>query len=126
MSAAMTSRLEFAFGLPLRLAADLNIIKVAMIVEGTQPHAAPGEGLVLGPHAGLPHVVEKNFDQARSRIVPNFYLVPSIRPRCRVSVFQSDRLTVATVDDHDLAGMGIGLCSQMDVVKMSRILTAPE
>jgi hypothetical protein len=107
-------------------AVEGEVVEVASVVEGTDADLSPGEGFIGGGFDGLFHVIEKDVDAPGFDIADDFEFVP-------LAVFPGDAIFALgdgcsrrVVDDEDLAGVGVGLFAEVDVVEFGGALVVEE
>ena len=103
-----------------------NVIKIALIIKGTNADLSPGKGLVDGRFHGLLHIIEINVDFSSLDIPYDLEVM-------ELSVFpwnpllgKNEVFPGSLIDDEDLAGVRVGLFAEVEVIKVGRILVIEE
>ncbi len=97
-----------------------------MVVERADADLAPRERFIFGCHVGLLHVVKIDFHCAILHTASDLHVVPTFGPRRASSLIDGDHGTRGGVYNKDLAGVRIGLRAEVGVIKVIRVLVAPE
>ena len=103
-----------------------NVIKIALIIKGTNADLSPGKGLVDGRFHGFLHIIEVDVDCSSLDIPYDLEVM-------ELSVFpwnpllgKNEVFPGSLIDDEDLAGVRVGLFAEVEVIKVGRIRVLEE
>jgi hypothetical protein len=112
-----------ARSLDRRVGIELDVIEFVLIIERPDTDTSGSKRLVRDRHVGCLHVIEIDFNPPRLAIANQFNLMPLVIPWNILFVFGQWSAWLA-IDNHDLPARGIGLGTQMHIIKVLGVLVA--